>query len=313
METTCVHYSREYVGHPCIVALDRDRCAVADATGHVTAVNLRTKEVGPRLFVGAEEGRGSCHLRSLRRHPERPGVVAVATRGAHAAIGDLDRLAVDRIVPEQGGTVNAVAFSPDGRGVAIGTGAYALSGEPPPARVELWTLSAEGPPEYAGFTALPGACVDAIAWHPDGQTFACASGLRSQKAGFIAQVGAGDIRPRSFIEIASAGTGRICYDDRDAPGSHLAVAFKGGFRLLSAGNGKEAWRADRPDAPDFGLDFDIDTRARRVVLSNGAVLDARDGAEIGRFLAMKDCTSIAARPGGGYIGASSRGRIYCWD
>jgi hypothetical protein len=43
------------------------------------------------------------------------------------------------------------------------------------------------------------------------------------------------------------------------------------------------------------------------------VLDARDGSERSRFLAMKDCTSIAARPGGGYIGASSRGRIYCWN
>ena len=52
---------------------------------------------------------------------------------------------------------------------------------------------------------------------------------------------------------------------------------------------------------------------RQVVLTSGLVLDTLDGTGRSKFLAMNDCTSIAARPGGGYIGVSSRGRIYCWD
>jgi hypothetical protein len=311
METTCVHYSRDYVGNPCIVALDRDRCAVADGTGYLTAINLRTQEVGPRLFVGVEGGAAPCNLRSLRSHPARPRTVAVATRGGYAAVGDLDVLAVAKVHPVQGGTVNAVAVSPDGRYLAIGTGFYSLSGASQPAHVELWMLSDEEP-RYAGLAALPGVCVDAIAWSSDGALIACATGLRSQKSGFVAQLEAEDLRARSFFEIPWAGTGRIGYVEETSPYGHLAVVFKGGFRMLDPGNGQEAWRVDRSEALEILLDFDYDPQGRRIVLSSGVVLDAVDGSETSHFLAMKDCTSLAVRPGGGYIGASSRGRIYCW-
>ena len=312
MEMTCVHYSRDYVGIPCIVAIDRDRCAVADGTGHLTVINVRSQEVGPRLFVGIVGGTAS-NLRSLRRHPARPGGVAVATRGAYAAIVEIDSQAVAKIHPVQGGTVQAVAISPDGRSLAIGTGAYSVSVPPQAARVELWDLSDEEGPRYNGFAALPGVCVDAIAWSPDGALIACATGLRSQKSGFVAQLEADDLRARSFFETSWTGTGRLGHLDSDSPCSHLAVAFKGGFRVLGASDGQEAWRLDRPEPPDVLLDFDLLPLGRQFVLTSGLVLDALDGAERSRFLAMNDCTSIAARPGGGYISVSSRGRIYCWD
>jgi hypothetical protein len=313
METTSVPYSRDYVGSPSIVSLDRDHCAVADASGQLTAVALRSQEVGPRLFVGAVGGQACCNLRSLRRNPARPGVVAVATRGGYAAIVDIDRRAVAKIHPVQGGTVNAVAVAPDGRYLAIGTGVYSLSGDPQPAHIELWMLPREESPQYAGFAALPGVCVDAIAWNSDGDLIACATGLRSQKSGFIAQLEAEDLRPRSFFETPWTASGRLCFLDGEPSDRHLAVAFKGGLRVLGSSDGKEAWRLDRPEAPDVLLDFDFDPEVRHIVLTSGVVLDARDGSERSRFLAMKDCTSIAARPGGGYIGVSSRGRIYCWD
>ena len=193
METTCVHYSQDYVGTPCIVAIDRDHCAVADGTGNLTAINVRSQEVGPRLFVGIVGGTASS-LRSLRRHPAHPGIVAVATRAAYAAIADIDRQAVAKIHPVQGGTVQAVAISPDGRSLAIGTGAYSVSGPPQTVHVELWDLSDEDGPRYLGFAAMPGVCADAVAWSPDGGLIACASGLRSQKIGFVAQLEAADLR-----------------------------------------------------------------------------------------------------------------------
>lgn len=310
METTCVYYSRDYVGNPCIVAIDRDRCAVADGTGNVTAINLRTQEVGPRLFVGIAGGTAS-NLRSLRGNPARPGEVAVATRAAYAAIGDVGRGSVAKIHPVEGGIVQSVAISPDARWLAIGTGAYSVSGPPQAAHVELWDLTNEGGPRYAGFAALPGVCADAIAWSPDGGRIACASGLRSQKAGFVAQLEAEDLRALSFFDVPWVGTGRLAYVDSSC--SHLAVSSRSGFRVLGAGDGQEAWRLDRPESPDVLPDFDLVPQERLVVLTGGLVLDALDGTERTKFLAMNDCTSIAARPGGGYIGVSSRGRIYCWD
>ena len=313
METTCVHYSRDYVGNPCIVALDRDRCAVADGTGHLLLIDLPSQEVRRRVYVGVTGGGAACNLRSLRRHPSRPRVVAVATRGAYAVIGTLEGPGVVKIHPVEGGTVSTVAFSPDGRYFAIGTGAYSLTGDPQPAHLELWMLSDDETPQYAGFAALPGVCVDAIAWNSGGDLIACATGLRSQKSGFIAQLEADDFRPRSFFESTWTGTGRLCYVDLDSAGSHLAVVSRGGLSLLGASDGKPAWRADRPESADLLLDFDLDVMDGRIALSSGVVLDTRSGTQASKFLAMKDCTSIAVRPGGGYIGASSRGRIYCWE
>ena len=138
-----------------------------------------------------------------------------------------------KIHPVEGGTVQAVAISPDGRTLAIGTGGYSVSGPPQTAHVELWDLSDDDGPRYVGFAALPGVCVDAIAWSPDGGLIACASGLRSQKTGFVAQLEADDLRARSFFETPWAGTTRLGYVDGDSPSSHLAVASKG--RVPDAG------------------------------------------------------------------------------
>lgn len=312
METTCVHYSREYVGSPCLVAIDRDRCVVADGTGNLTAVALKAQAVGPQLFVGVTGGTAT-NLRSLRSNPTRPWMLAVATRGAYAAIGDLERMSVAKIHPVEGGTVQAVAISPDGQTLAIGTGAYSAAGPPPAARLELWDLAPEVGPRFLVSAAMPGACVDAVAWGPDGSGIACALGMRSQKSGFVAQLDAGGLRALSYFETSFAGASRLAYLDGDAPGSRLAVALKGGFRVLDAVDGVEAWRIDRPESPDVPLDFDVLAEEGLVVLNSGLVLDASGGSMRSRFLAMNDCTSIAVRPGGGFIGASNRGRIYCWD
>ncbi len=311
METRCVHYSREYVGSPCIIPQDHEHCVVADATGHLTVIHLTTEHVLARIFVGVTGGQLTGNLRSLRAGPR--GLNAVATRGGYAVVVDLDRQVVSKVYPEQGGTVNTVALSPDGRFLAIGTGSYSPSVDAQPARIELWELSDDRSPEFRSFAALPGVCIDTIVWNRACDRIACASGLASHKAGFIVQFDASQLRPVSFFEASWAGSGRLEYVDRESPSSHLAVLFRGSFRVVDSWNGKEAWRVDRPDMPDLLQDFDHDPENREIVLTSGRVLDAATGAEKKHFLVMKDCTSIAIRPGGGYVGASNRGRIYCWD
>jgi hypothetical protein len=313
MDTSCVHYSRDYVGSPCIVAQDPELCVVGDATGHLTVINLTTQAILSRAYVGAEGGHASSNLRSLRAGPRGSKTVAVATRGGYAAIVHFGRQVVEKVYPQQGGSVNAVAISPDGQLVAIGTGHYSLSGDPPPARIEIWNLPLFGAPQYRTFAALPGVCIDAIAWSRDGYLIACAAGLRSQKGGTIAQFDAAQLRPVSFFDTPWCNSGRIDYLNRGASNSHLAVVFRGGFRVFEAWDGREAWRVDSTEVPDLIQDFDHDPDNQELALTSGVILDAFDGSQKKHFLAMKDCTSIAIRPGGGYLGASNRGRVYCWD
>ena len=154
---------------------------------------------------------------------------------------------------------------------------------------------------------------NAMTWNADGDLLACAVRPAVAEIRLHRPARGRGPQARSFFEVPWTGAGRLCYVDRESPGSHLAVAFKGGFRLLGASDGKPAWQADRPEASELPLDFDLNPTNGQIALSSGAILDPLDGAERSRFLAMKDCTSIAARPGGGFIGASTRGRIYCWD
>ena len=146
METRSVHFSSEYVGSPCIAALDHDHSVVADGTGHLTLINLTSKAIPARLFVGVTGGHASCNLRSLRPGPPGLHTVAVATRSGYAVVVGFESQAVTKIYPEQGGTVNAVSLSPDGQFLAIGTGSYSLTGDPQPAHLELWDVPPGGSP-----------------------------------------------------------------------------------------------------------------------------------------------------------------------
>ena len=82
METTCVHYSRDYVGNPCIVALDRDRLRGRRrdrATGAHRPAGAGHPGAGLR---GRHGGQVRAATSARCAGSGAVGVVAVATRGA---------------------------------------------------------------------------------------------------------------------------------------------------------------------------------------------------------------------------------------
>ena len=310
MDRTCLRYSRQDVGYPCIAALARDLSVVADGTGHIRLIDLARKKTLARQFVGAMGGLACRNLRSLRVGPAPSMRVAVATRGGYGVLMDFARQVVENVYPEQGGSVNAVAFSPDGGILALGTGYYPLGGEPQPAHVEIWSLPEGSAPEFVTFAALPGVCVDAIAFRGDGDRIACVTGLRTQNAGYLAQLDASDLRPISFCGAAWFNSDRLCYLGL---GDRIASVSGGGFRIVDGRTGSEEWRAQPRQSSADIQDFDYDEESDELVLSDGRVLHPDDGEELRRFRPIKNCTSIAIRPGGGYLGVSSEGRIACWS
>jgi len=311
MEKKCVRYVEGSVADPWIALVDRYHCVITDGSGHITVFDLMSQQVLSHSFVGAMEGLACCNLRSLCVEPIKNRLIATATRGGYAVLCNMDEQTGQQVYPERGGTVNAVAFSPGGEYLALGTGFYPLSAERQPAHLEIWALEGNAP-EFLAYSALPGVCVDAIAWSSDCDKIVCVTGMVTQDHGFIAQFDASSLRASSFIETAWTWPRRVAYIDLDGIASHLAVVLRGSFRMLQSSDGEETWQRERSDLPDLQTDFAYDPDAEQILLTSGEILSLYEGEEKGACMFIKDCTSIALRPGGGLVGVSSRGRICTW-
>jgi len=311
MEKKCVRYVEGSVVDPWIALVDRYHCVIADGSGHITVYDLMSQQVLSQSFVGATEGLACCNLRSLCVERIKNRLIATATKGGYAVLCNMDEQTGQQVCTQHGGTVNAVAFSPGGEYLAIGTGFYPLSGMRQPAHLEIWALDGNVP-EFLAYSALPGVCVDAITWSSDGDRIACVTGLVTQDRSFIAQLDASSLRPSSFIETDWIWARRVAYIDLDGIASHLAVVLRGTFRMLQSIDGKESWQRELSQSPDVLTDFAYDPDAEQVLLTSGDILSPFDGEKQDAFMFMKDCTSIALRPGGGLVGVSSRGRICTW-
>jgi hypothetical protein len=129
---------------------------------------------------------------------------------------------------------------------------------------------------------------------------ACATGMRSQDHGFVAQIVASTMRPVSFFETDWTNSGRLAYLNIEDTCSHLAVIATGEFRVLDSATGTEKWRLEKAEVPGLLDDFDSDADKDEIVLSTGVVVD---GNETGTRLDKNK-----ARPGFRPPQASGRSR-----
>lgn len=312
LRIVCERYADGFLDWPWVVPVDRYTCLIADQTGHLTVFNLISREASTRAFVGTELGGigpTSCRLRSLCTDREPVRAAAVATRGGHAVWYDLDRQDIYQIPPEHYGQVGAVALSPDGQSLAIGLGYYPLSADPIAARVELWTLD-QGTPTYLGFVALPGVAVDTITWSRSGDQITCTSGVRSQDRSFVATLDAASLRPISFWEFDAVFAHRIAHSSRQRPDGHLVILAGDCLRMIDLEDGREEWRSEQDERLH---DFCIDEEEDQIIASNGTIVDIVNGKSVGILPPLPHCRAIAIRPGGGYIGVSTRGKVGVWE
>lgn len=202
-QTHRLRYPKGFTGFPCIVAKGTEEAVVSDWSGNLTLLDLQRKSVVKHENVSwflDGQSLGCKTLASLEIEPESRRWFAVATRGGYAALWNPDSSEVVKIHPERGGSVNAVAFSPDGTRLALGTGFYNLMpGRVVRAIVEVWSLS-DGPPTYLMSTTLPGVCVDRILWDADLDRIVCTTGDQSQGFGHLCCLDAESLRCSASIE-----------------------------------------------------------------------------------------------------------------
>ena len=175
----------------------------------------------------------------------------------------------------------------------------------PTPQLELWQVN-DSEPEVIASTALPGVCVDGIAWaKQDESEIVCVSGMRSQESGFLSFIDTTSIRLNRFLELNFAMVRRI-----ECTETLILLAHGSEVVALRQEDGSEAW-VHQSDAEL--LDFAHDPDMPQLFLTNGELIHTRDGKTVEHFPALPDCCCVAARPEGGFVGVSTQGIIGIWN
>lgn len=299
-------YSNDPVGHPRIVARGRDQAIVCDWTGILSLIELVRKSIVKTENVAWEsQGQrlGCTNLSALQVEPERGHSCVVATRGAYAALWNLESSEVIKLHPDTG-PVNAVAYSPDGSRLAIGTGYYNLS----PGRIvrptlQVWDLEGTEPMQLMS-TTLPGLCVDTILWDSDCDRIVCVTGDASQESGYLCCLDGDSLRSHCLDRIPLAVVSRIL-----VVGQSYLVAHRGGIQAYDRDDFSPGWtHTECVESADLALDEETD-----ILFFSGTTFLGSDGEVLGKAESPGTCTSVAARPDGGFLSVSNQGMVSVWD
>lgn len=300
-------YCNAFVGYPSITAFSQNEVFVTDWYGNLKKVKLDYKVVPieKSAFVGKNFPGGmpvACTLRSPIAFGPDLARCGVATGGMYAAVWEPESGLVVELESDTH-PVNAVGWMPFNDWFLVGVGMYSLSGNDPRAELQYWLLPPTGPTlDYK--IALPGCCIDAIAWNRLEHEVLVYSGLSSQGRGFLTALDARSGLPRAVFDYPFAFVRKII------PTESGRVLLVGGHDIhcVSRESGKVEWKCTVA-----GKGIDAGWSRREILCSDGQLLCSRSGTILERLTPLEGCCSVTALPEGGYAGVSPTGTIGVWE
>ena len=295
---------------PNVCADGENRVLIAHFGGRITHVNLVDKKTLAEAFSSAVHGLACNVFRSLSFEPQHR-LAAVAAEG-YAFIWAVDTREIMKLRSHHHGCVNCLAFSLDGRFLALGIGRYPLdTTSPVQARIELWSCQGWS---YVGAITMPGVCVDGIFWTDD-YRIVCTSGTRPQNQGFLAIIDGNTLQTMTFQSVPFVGIRTVFlagrWDGEDlivATHSHHVSAFPISDSYIAYDS---VWQFDAGNENEL-LHSVLDKERQQIVLSSGAILRACDGVQVGQLDALPDCCCVAMLGSEKYVGVSTTGILRIW-
>jgi WD40 repeat protein len=171
-----------------------------------------------------EADRSRLEANAFRRQEEisRQYRDEVLKRKTEEAKADALPLANRFILPEQGGEVKSLAFSPDGKTLAAGTGGLLKVGT-----VTLWDTTT-GKQGAAAMNHPPNGSIYAVAFSPDGQWLAAGSTV------LVKGAKQGDLVPSGQVCLFEVATGKLTKELADAhKGAAYSAVFSRDGKLLA--------------------------------------------------------------------------------
>lgn len=304
-----------HIGGSEVAAIDSETVVVSSWLGNLSVVDLKSMQIVKQNFVGSDYG--CCTLRSLQtplafanedESPIDPSC-AVATQGGYGVFWDLKQPEAKKFYPDSDGSVSCVAYIPTKDLIALGIGSYPLSDERKYAYLELWSIESE---QFLLKVALPGTCVDAISFSPDGSEIICTTGLRNQQQGFVIRIETETLRLLQIIEIPYARCQQVQFDNRYGCENYIYWSSTEVFVAFELEGKRQLWSLEKPDTK-FSLHFDADEHEDKLFLSDGQLADSSDGAVIKKLKSLDSCCAVTVLPNNkGYVGISRSGVLRHW-
>ena len=292
--------------HPTIAAIPDGHLLIADWTGRLCIVarngSLKTQTWLPPNSIT----KVSDAIYGMAIDPVLGRYCLLATRHPDFYLWDSHTSHFTQIYSNSRRQVCCVSFSPNGQNFAIGCGDYPLDSDRiSEAYLELWSLN-KSEPIFERCVALPGVCADSLTWSEDGNEVYCTTGLRNQKDGFLMVLGS-DAVPRRAWEIGTALTRWCTLRPLHAPNS-VVTSNSRGLSCLSTNSGQSLWHVAL-DTSSSVYDAVLDV----IVLDNGPILNANDGAVALQINPLKGCSALTVIPWGAYAAVSTNGTLRCWS
>lgn len=294
----------EKLFHPKVGVLDTRSVLVTDLTGSLRIIDLisRSQHLTASPIDPLISYYHAIYDSSINSaHAQHAILVTRRSRFFVWQVGTED---FTPLFSESGEPVQCVAFSPSGKQFAIGTGDYPLDPSRfPEAHIELWSFE-DCKPKFERCVVLPGVCLDAIAWDEDEFELCCVTGMRNQKFGFLVQTDS-DAIPRHYWELRAAMYRACVYRTRE----QVLTLSRAGLACISPQSGRTHWTFPVSEVGSMAYDSDSD----EIALSNGVVINARNGTVASEMSPLEHCSSIALISKHNYVGVSDAGVIRCWS
>lgn len=293
------------IGYPALAPLSRERVLVSTWSGRCLIIDVDTGLTEVQPMVAQRVGGGATG--GILSTPCAAGVdrqiCAVATRSGWAGVWTVGDKVAQHIYTDSG-PANAVALSPAGDLLAIGTGYYPLSSPVPRCGLEIWQISEA--PELLAKVRLPDVAVDYIWWDVDRDLILAWSGAVTQNRGNLWVFDADDFRLQEAVALdylPTLGGAMIDY---------------GGWILTISTGRLELRSTDYLNEVHYSKSFNksysaaICSEMGQVLLPHGELINFYNG-QSATLEPLPDCVAVSARPDGGFLGLSSTGVLRVWS
>ena len=291
------------LGTPEVVALDANTFFANDWSGMIRKIDWDAGTITESPSAAGLEGMVGSTLRSLCSAPNK-ALIAVATTAPWAAIWDLRADSMEKVHSDSGRTVFSITFSPDGKYLVLGTGFYPLdAAQVVEAAVEVWSHGGEWKLELVA--ALPGACVDWLAWHKSANALVALTGRRTQDGCFTSFLDGSTLKPLRISE-PDVFPGYVCGLQEWPP---AVAVFGENLTMIHLENSDTNDWSCSPQMSLAGACLD----GEYILTTSGHFLECASGQVVGEFPPLKGCCRVTVRPGGGYVGISKDGVLRVWE